>query len=171
MFRGYKNNEQHMKNLYKKVNQYYKTIDREMIKQIVRRIDEISDMYFNICFPDMNSKQKSKNENNLMTKRILHSKIINEASTFDTVLNFICAVFHFMGAYKHEPHKVFHFCNIYDWMICANRKVDLSKRDLSKRHMFMYNDNNISDKVEKFLSISDDEIVRLINLYRKRYEN
>ena len=146
-----------MKNLYDRINKYYTTVNRQMINRIVHRIDEITDMYFSLCFPDMNSKQKHKNNSSLMTKRILSNKDINEAATLDTVMNFICAVFHFMFAYKHEPARVFHHSNLFDWMICAVRKVDLNRRD-----MYMYNDNNIPRKVEQFLSITDDEISRLI---------
>ena len=162
MFRRYKDKETHMKNLYDRINKYYTTVNREMINRIVHRIDEITDMYFEICFPDMNSKQKHKNDNNLMTKRILSNKDINEAATLDTVLNFICAVFHFMFAYKHEPARLFHHSNLFDWMICAVRKVDLNKRN-----MYMYNDNNIPRKVEQFLSISNEEISRLIYEYKR----
>ena len=92
MIRLHKEPEQHLEDLYKRINVYYETITREMINQIVHRIDDISDLYFEICYPDLNSKQKMKNENNLLTKRILNNKTINEASTFDTVLNFICGL-------------------------------------------------------------------------------
>lgn len=107
MFRKYKDKETHMENLYERVNKYYKTVNREMINQIVHRIDDIADIYFDLCHSDLNPQQKRKNENNLLTKRILSNKDINEAATLDTVLNFICAVFHFMYAYKHEPARVF----------------------------------------------------------------
>ena len=80
MIRLHKEPEQHLEDLYKRINVYYKTITREMINQIVHRIDDISDLYFETCFPDLNSKQKRKNENNLLTKRILNNKTINEAS-------------------------------------------------------------------------------------------
>ena len=118
-----------MNKLYIKVNKYYKTINRIMIDKIVHRMDEIADMYFNIRFPEMNPKDRSKNENALMTKRILSNKLCQEASTFDTVLNFVCAVHHFMWIYDNEPNRLFNHWNLSDWMICANRKVDMKWKD------------------------------------------
>ena len=49
-------------------------------------------------------------------------------------------------------------------MICALRKVDLKWKDT-----FIYNDDTIPDTVNRFLSIDDDEIIRLICLYRDTY--
>ena len=56
--------------LYESINKHYKTINRELINNIVNRIDEITDMYYNRVFPDMNDKYKKHNENALLTKRI-----------------------------------------------------------------------------------------------------
>ena len=50
-------------------------------------------------------------------------------------------------------------------MICALRKIDLSKRE-----MFIFNDKNISRTVEEFLSITDEEISGLIHEYIETYE-
>lgn len=156
--------EEVLKKLYKKINEHFKTIDRDMINQIVHRIDYISDMYFEICYPDINPKKQNKNENNLITKRILNSKTINEPSSFNTILNFICAVHHFIWTYDNEPHRLFHHTVISDWMICAVRKVDLREKKY-----FIYNDDTITDTVNRFLNIDDDEIERVIYLYRDTY--
>ena len=56
--------------LYERINESYKTINRELINNIVHRIDEITDMYYDRVFPDMNDKYKKHNENALLTKRI-----------------------------------------------------------------------------------------------------
>ena len=158
MFGTIKNEEQ-MEKLYKKINEHYKTINRDLVNDIVNRIDEITDMYFDYCFPDMNDKEKKQNENALLTKRILRNEKLPEPSTFDTILNFICAVFHFIHAYDNEPHKLFHHCNIYDWMICAVRKCDMKYK-----FMFMYNDQTIPSTMERFFNITNQEIHRLLNL-------
>ena len=151
--------DEQMEKLYEKINEHYKTINRELIKNIVNRIDEITDIYFDYCFPDMNDKDKRQNENALLTKRILKNEKIPEASTFDTVLNFVCAVYHFMYAYDNEPQKLFHHCNIWDWMICAVRKCDMKYKN-----MFMYQDETIPETMERFFSIDDKEIYRLLDL-------
>ena len=59
-----------MDKLYERINEPYKTINRELINNIVHRIDEITDMYYNYVFPDMNDKDKKHTENALLTKRI-----------------------------------------------------------------------------------------------------
>ena len=91
-----------------------------------------------------------------------------EPSTFDTILNFVCAVFHFMYAYDNEPHKLFHHCNIWDWMPCAIRECDMKYK-----FMFMYKaqsaaggalDDNIPSTMERFFNIDDKEIYRLLKL-------
>lgn len=153
-----------LEKLYEKVNEHFETITGEMIHQIVHRIDDISDMYFEICYPDLNLHQKNKNKNNLLTKRILNNKKNNEAATFNCVLNFICAVHHFIWTYDNEPHRLFHHSVLTDWMLCAVRKVDLREKKY-----FIYNDDTIPDTVNRFLNIDDDEIERLIYLYRDTY--
>ncbi len=158
MFGTIKNDEQ-MNKLYERINEHYKTINRELINNIVNRIDEITDMYYDRVFPDMNDKYKKQNERALLTKRILRNDKMPEASTFDTVLNFVCAVFHFIYAYDNEPHKLFHHCNIWDWMLCCVRKCDMNYK-----FMFMYNDDNIPSTMKRFFSIDDKEIYRLLDL-------
>ena len=59
-----------MDKLYERINEHYKTINRELINNIVNRIDEITDIYYNRVFPDMNDRYKKHNENALLTKRI-----------------------------------------------------------------------------------------------------
>ena len=151
--------DEQMEKLYEKINVHYKTINRELINNIVNRIDEITNIYFDYRFPDMNDKDKRQNENALLTKRILKNEKMPEASTFDTVLNFVCAVYHFMYAYDNEPHKLFHHCNIWDWMLCAVRKCDMKYKN-----MFMYQDETIPETMERFFSIDDKEIYRLLDL-------
>lgn len=161
-------NENQMNKLYERINEHYKTINRELINNIVNRIDEITDMYYNYVFPDMNDKDKKHNENALLTKRILNNDKMPEASTFNTVLNFVCAVFHFMYAYDNEPHKLFHHCNLWDWMLCCVHECDMKYK-----FMFMYKaqsaaggalDENIPSTMERFFNIDDKEIYRLLDL-------
>ena len=52
--------DEQMEKLYEKINVHYKTINRELINNIVNRIDEITDIYFDYRFPDMNDKDKRK---------------------------------------------------------------------------------------------------------------
>ena len=59
-----------MDKLYERINEHYKTINRELIKNIVNRIDEITDIYYDRVFPDMCDKFKKQNERALLTKRI-----------------------------------------------------------------------------------------------------
>ena len=145
--------------LYKEIHKYYKTINREMVNRIVIRTDDIADMYYKYTQPDMNDKERKHIENTLLTKRILNNDKCNEASTFNTVLTFICGVFHFMWAYENEPNKLFNHTNIWDYLHCAVHEFNMNKR-----HMFIFNDDNIPETVKQFLDISDNEIQRLLKL-------
>ena len=112
----------------------------------------------------------------------LNNDKMPEPSTFNTVLNFVCAVFHFMYAYDNEPHKLFHHCYLWDWMLCAIRECDMKYK-----FMFMYKaqsaaggalDDNIPSTMERkprrgypearsaerFFNIDDKEIYRLLAL-------
>lgn len=148
-----------MNKLYKQINKYYKTINRKMLKQIVKRTDEITDLYYEYVNPDMNDKEKRQNENALLTKRILNNEKCNEVCTFNGVLTFICGIYHFLYAYENEPNKLFHHCNIWDFMHCT-----LHEFDMEKKFMFLFNDENIPETVERFLNIDDYEIMELLKL-------
>ncbi|KAK8870860.1 hypothetical protein M9Y10_008758 [Tritrichomonas musculus] len=148
-----------MNGLYKRINKYYKTINREMLKQIVKRTDEITDLYFEYVNPNMSDKERRQNEKVLMTKRILNNKKCNEVCTFNGVLSFICGIYHFLHAYDYEPNKLFHHCNIWDFIHCAVHSFNMEKS-----FMFMFNDENIPETVKRFLSISDEEIMELLKL-------
>ena len=113
--------DEKMNKLYKQINKYYKTINREMLKQIVKRTDEITDLYYEYVNPNMNDKERRQNENVLLTKRILNNKKCSEVCTFNGVLTFICGIYHFLHAYDYEPNKLFHHCNIWDFIhLCTS---------------------------------------------------
>ncbi|EAX64243.1 hypothetical protein TVAG_585420 [Trichomonas vaginalis G3] len=100
-----------------------------MTDSIVRKFDEIQDMWFDRF--DMNDKEKRKNDNNLLTKRILKSKI-GEASAFNTVHNFYTAVYIFNNLFNDERERkeMFNGRNEYDFILCAVRDVDMKLKKI-----------------------------------------
>ena len=121
--------ENHMDKLYEKINNDYPSLTREMTDSIVRKFDEIQDMWFDRF--DMNDKENRKNDNNLLTKRILKSKI-GEASTFNTVHNFYTAVYIFNNLFNDERERksMFNGRNEYDFILCAVRDVDMKLKKI-----------------------------------------
>ena len=149
--------EEQIEKLYETVNKYFKTIDRTMINAIVLRFDDIYDIYEKIMFPNINDRDRRYNERVLLTKRILNNKINPEPTTLNTILNFICAVHHFMYTYENDRDNLFKDTNLFDWLLCALRDVDLKQREY-----FIFNDETIPPTVEKFLNISLEEIAGII---------
>ena len=158
--------EKQIEKLYETVNKYYKTINREMINAIVVRLDNIYDIYEEIMFPNMIDRWKKYNERVILTKRILNSKTNQEPTTLNTILNFICAVHHFIYAYENERDELFKDSNLFDFILCALRDVDLSKREY-----FIYNDETIPSTVQKFFNISLEQIKEVVTEYKNKCQN
>ena len=96
--------EEQMDKLYKQINKYWKTIDSDMVADIVRHFDEIADIFADLS--DMSERDRKQYENSLLTKIILRNDKLPEASTFSTVLSFICALIHFQFEFMHDfRHK------------------------------------------------------------------
>ena len=156
--------ENHMDKLYEKINNDYLSLTREMTDSIVRKFDEIQDMWFDRF--DMNDKEKRKNDNNLLTKRILKSKI-GEASTFNTVHNFYTAVYIFNNLFNDERERksMFNGRNEYDFILCAVRDVDMKLKKI-----FLLQDDTVEDEVNEFLNRDLNEIDEVMTECYKKFK-
>ena len=141
--------------VYATINKHFKTINRDMVKKIVYKLDDIADMYYEDKI--MNDKDRKRVENSLFTKRILNNAKEPEPNTVDTVLTFICAVYHFQWQYENEPNKLFNGFNTWDFLICANHKFNFERK-----HMWMFDDDNIPETIEWFLNLPMEEIRKYI---------
>ena len=151
--------------IYKEINKHYKTINREMIKNIVNKMSDIVDVWYEVM--RFKPREIEKNNKNIIVKRILNNPTCNEASTFDTILNFVGAIHHFMYIYDTEPKKLFHHSNLTDWMICSVFKVRTMYNLLRKKHnepymQTYYNDDTIPETYQRFMELSLEEIKSLI---------
>ena len=76
-----------LKRIYKKINKQYKSITREIIDEIVRKFDDLADVYINEEKLLSNKEKESLNDS-LLTKKILNNGEYNEAASIATVLKF-----------------------------------------------------------------------------------
>ena len=147
--------------IYEKINKHYKTINREMTKNIVNKMNDIIDVWYEVM--RFKPREIEKNNKNIIVKCVLNNPTCNEASTFDTILNFVCAIHHFMYIYDTEPKKLFHHSNLTDWMICSTFKVKIYREVKNETYIqACFNDDTIPETYQRFMELSLEEIKSLI---------
>lgn len=139
--------------IYAEVHKYYKTITREMVREVVNKFNDIVDVWLD--FMNYKPKDREQAEHAIVVRRILAEPPPYEACSFDTILSLVVAVHHFMHHYKHNPQLLFHHYNLYDWMLCTIHTFKpLSDGTLRT----MLNDHNIEKQHKRFMSLSIDAI-------------
>ena len=150
--------ENDLKKIYQTINKQYKSITRELVDSIIRKFDDIADVFINNS-TIISSRGKDSLDENLLTRKILNHEGRNEANTISTVINFILNMFIFMNVYESkQPEKLFNGFALYDWMITTIRKASL----LDVKNNPSFNDENIINVFDRFINITDDEINQLV---------
>ena len=62
-----------IKKVYEQINKHFKTINRDDVIAIVKKLDAIADIYFNEY--TFNDKEEKQIENTLLTRKILRNQI------------------------------------------------------------------------------------------------
>ena len=137
--------------VYEQINKHFKTIKREDVIAIVEKLDVIADIFFDEY--DFNAKQIKQINNSLLTRKILNNKSQPEPNSVNTVLTFICAVYHFKFTYDNYPKDLFKQSNLWDYIICANHEFNFKYKD-----MWMFSDDDIPETIDWFLNLSYDDI-------------
>ena len=148
--------EDKVKSVYEKIHKHFKTIKRDQLIDIVEKLDKIADIFYDGL--ELNDKDIRQINNNVLTKRILRNDKCPEPSTVDTILSFICAVYHFKYTYDNYPKDLFKHSNLWDYILCATHKFDFKNK-----HMWMFSDEDIPETVEWFLNLPMEDIRK----YRK----
>ena len=144
--------------IYNAINKEYKSITREMIDDIVRKFDDIADVYIHEA-KHLTTKEKESLNDTLLTKKILNNGDYNEAASIATILNFILNMFLFMKIYEsEEPERLFKGYTLADWLITTIHKATLADVKYNKN----MNDENIINTFNRFIKITDDDISKLI---------
>ena len=142
---------------YKTINKQYKSITRELVDEIVRKFDDIADVY--IAESHLKNKVKESLNETLLTKEILNNGDYNEAASIATILNFILNMFLFMKIYESdEPERLFKGYTLGDWLMTSIHKFSL----LDVKHNPNMNNNNIINTFNRFIKITDDDIFDLM---------
>lgn len=156
---GSVNSEQQIEEMYSEINKYYPKINREMVDDIIMRFDEIADLYYDNFI--LNDKELNNINNTLLTKRILNNEKFNTASTINTIMSFITAMFKFVYWYETEPENLFKHANIWDYLLCAAHEFDFKKqifnpqtfKKIYLREMWIINERDIEKVYNEFMSI------------------
>ena len=150
---------------YKTINKTYKSITRELVDKIVRKFDDIADVYIHEA-KHLTTKEKESLNDALLTKKILNNGDYNEAASIATILNFILNMFLFMNIYEsNEPERLFKGYTLADWLITTIHKATLSDVKYNKN----MNDENIINTFNRFIKITDDDISKLVKKSIKFY--
>ena len=143
--------------IYKLINKQYKSITRDLVKEIVLKFDDFADVY--ISESHLTNKEKESLNNELLTKKILDNREYNEAASIATILNFILNMFIFMNIYEsNEPERLFKGYTLSDWIITNIRKASLE----DVKYNTNFNDKNIIDVYNRFMNINNDDILKLV---------
>ncbi len=151
--------EQQIEKMYFEINKYYPKINREMVDDVIARFDEIADMYYD-CY-DLNEKELNQVNNCLLTKRILSNDKCNTATTANTVMTFITAMFKFVNWYETEPKNIFKHSRVWDYLLCTTHEFNFKKqvfniqtgKNIYCREMWLINDRDIEEVYNEFMSI------------------
>ena len=147
-----------IKKVYDQINKHFKTINRADVIAIVKKLDDIADIYFNEY--TFNDKEEKQIENTLLTRKILRNPEYPEPNTVNTVLTFICAVYHFKYTYDNYPKELFKQSNLWDYIICANHEFNFNIK-----FMWMFSDDDIPETVNWFLNLPYDDIKKYRHYY------
>ena len=143
--------------IYKLINKQYKSITRDLVKEIVLKFDDFADVY--ISESHLTNKEKESLNNELLTKKILDNREYNEAASIATILNFILNMFIFMNIYEsNEPERLFKGYTLSDWLITNIHKASLE----DVKYNTNFNDKNIIDVYNRFMKINNDDILKLV---------
>mgnify|MGYP001108951480 FL=1 len=150
--------EADLNRLYKQINKTYKSITRELVHSIITKFDDFADVYINNS-KLLNQKEKDALDEKLLTRKILNNEGCDEANTISTIINFILNMFIFMNIYEsEEPERLFKGWGVCDWMITQIRTATLP----GVKNNPSFNDENIIKTFNKFIDISDNDVLKLI---------
>ena len=140
---------------YGKINKIYKSITRERTKEIVNKLDYMIHTYYNHF--KLNAKEKKKNDNALISTRILNNKNFPEASTIATIYTVYGAICLMHRYYKNNPNSIF------EWHLLSNfySAATISTGDVKKG--IGCDDKEIEDAYNFLMNLPNEEIEQRIN--------
>ena len=165
--------------MYADINKYdliYDTVDRDLMIDIIDKMIEICNWYFEKRCPNQNGKARSILENNVLCFRIMNNPIDKEPSNRDTVLSLLSAVWAFIHYLHESPEKVFNdsiFMNTLGLSaVFKFKNKTVKKRDelyykccnipdgqpFKSKHYF-FNDGTLTAKIQEFLDFNVKDVL------------
>ena len=145
--------------LYKQVNKYYPVINQRMIDEIVDKFELIGDIFEKYYIEG--NKNKSHWHKTYIPYKIKSNETLHTASTFSTVLSFVCAMFHFH--YEFTEREKFKLATAFDFLLChvhnfSTKVMDEKFLGKPKYKCFCFNNENINDMYQWFVHIDIEDI-------------
>ena len=172
-----KSNQKQLERMYNEINKNdlpHDTINRGLMIEILDKMIQIADWYFDNYCSDIN-KARQIFENNLLCYRIKSSKTINEPTSRNTVLSLLGGVWTFVDCLHSCPERLFTdsmfmntigLCSVFQFI---NKKVDANLERYYKllgvsdgqpytsKHYF-FNDGTLTKKIQEFLSLDVEKL-------------
>ena len=172
-----KSNQKQLERMYNEINKNdlpHDTINRGLMIEILDKMIQIADWYFDNYCSDIN-KARQIFENNLLCYRIINSKTINEPTSRNTVLSLLGGVWTFVDCLHSCPERLFTdsmfmntigLCSVFEFI---NKKVDANLERYYKllgvsdgqpytsKHYF-FNDGTLTKKIQEFLSLDVEKL-------------
>lgn len=142
--------DEKLSKIYDKINKIYKSMTRERTKNIVNKLDYMAHAYHNHF--KLSNKAKKKNDNALISARILNNKNFPEASTLATIYTIwgnVCLMYSF---YQKDPNSIFEWRHLCDFYGCAT----IAKNDVKKG--IGCDDKEVDEAYNFLMNLSNEEI-------------
>ena len=168
--------------MYADINKYdliHDTVDRDLMIDIIDKMIEICNWYFEKRCPSQSGKARSILENNVLCFRIMNNPTDKEPSNRDTVLSLLSAVWTFIHYLHESPEKVFNdsiFMNTLGLSaVFKFKNKTVKKRDelyykccnipdgqpFKSKHYF-FNDGTLTAKIQEFLDFNVNDYIQKV---------
>ena len=185
--------EERIDKLYEEINSKYltkETIDRETVAEITQRIGEIDKLYYDIIIADKSKNTKFEHTyfNSCFVWKILNNDKLNEPATKPAIITLIGAAYSWGQMFDKTPGDELFKDGTYMSLLNPTTTYDLpstkpytkEEKEISKRmcggreynsdvEKCFWNDGNLTKYINRFLSITDEEIIQKMKEHVAKY--
>ena len=189
--------EERIDKLYETINSKYLTkdsIDRETVNAITQRLGEIDRMYYDNIIADKNKNPKFEHTyfNSCFVWKILNNDKLDEAATKPAIITLIGAAYIWGAKFDKTPGEELFKDGTYKCLLNPTTTYDLpstqpytrEEREINKRKLgtertsktnspvdlAFWNDGNLTKYINRFLAITDEEIIQKMKEYVAKKE-
>jgi len=142
---------------YARINKYWKNINRDMVAYIIDKFADIAEIYEETHGQDWSDRDRQQFRNSLLTTKIHNNESLPEAATFNTILSFVVAMYHFLFEFDNN----FSEKAVWDYLLC---QVHEFSDEMLNQVMF-------NGKKRYQMIIDDEELPKMFWWFKaRRYE-